>query len=244
MKFDADTLFRNCEAVTCVDCSVTFYGNDYEQHTSCVSEAQKYEGALYKAKKAKLNPQDAWVALIEEVSANTKEAPVALQQHLARLGELNNVPRNKNKFVNFCKNSLKLYNDKLLESLFDYLDQKRAVAVKDEPAKQAPPVKAVESTQSAVVAEEISKDKKSKKDKKDKKDKHESEEPAKEAAPVVEESVEEESKEKKKKSKKEKKEKSEEDPAVVEVTDEQEEASDSKEKKKKSKKRKHENSEE
>jgi cell growth-regulating nucleolar protein len=41
---------HGCWAVTCVDCSVTFPGNDYAAHTSCVSEAQKYEGSLYKGK--------------------------------------------------------------------------------------------------------------------------------------------------------------------------------------------------
>ncbi len=41
---------RDCWAVTCVDCSVTFPGNEYASHTSCVSEAQKYEGSLYKGK--------------------------------------------------------------------------------------------------------------------------------------------------------------------------------------------------
>ena len=34
---------RVCTSVTCVDCSVSFYGNDYA-HTVCISEAEKYEG--------------------------------------------------------------------------------------------------------------------------------------------------------------------------------------------------------
>lgn len=28
---------------TCLDCQKTFYGNDYVNHTSCISEADKYE---------------------------------------------------------------------------------------------------------------------------------------------------------------------------------------------------------
>lgn len=39
---------KSCHAVTCVDCSVSFYGNDYVAHTTCVSEAEKYEKTLYK----------------------------------------------------------------------------------------------------------------------------------------------------------------------------------------------------
>lgn len=36
---------------TCIDCSVTFNGTEYRQHTSCISEAEKYEKGLYKGKK-------------------------------------------------------------------------------------------------------------------------------------------------------------------------------------------------
>jgi cell growth-regulating nucleolar protein len=49
---------RACHAVTCVDCSVTFHGNDYVSHVTCVSEAEKYEKTLYKEKAKKLNPQE------------------------------------------------------------------------------------------------------------------------------------------------------------------------------------------
>ncbi|CZT18024.1 uncharacterized protein RCC_03862 [Ramularia collo-cygni] len=40
---------------TCLDCMVHFYGTDYRSHTSCISEAQKYQGHLYKEKSAKGN---------------------------------------------------------------------------------------------------------------------------------------------------------------------------------------------
>ncbi|WYZ34621.1 hypothetical protein EsH8_I_000897 [Colletotrichum jinshuiense] len=35
---------------TCIDCMVYFPGTEYRFHTSCMSEAQKYQGALYKEK--------------------------------------------------------------------------------------------------------------------------------------------------------------------------------------------------
>ncbi|KAJ5250743.1 hypothetical protein N7489_001153 [Penicillium chrysogenum] len=38
---------------TCIDCMVHFYGTEYRAHTSCMSEAQKYQGALYKEKPQK-----------------------------------------------------------------------------------------------------------------------------------------------------------------------------------------------
>ncbi|CAM9840678.1 unnamed protein product, partial [Sphacelaria rigidula] len=42
---------RNCWGVTCVDCNHTFEGESFREHTSCVSEDQKYQGALFKAPK-------------------------------------------------------------------------------------------------------------------------------------------------------------------------------------------------
>ena len=38
---------------TCIDCMVHFQGTDYRAHTSCMSEAQKYQGALYREKPKK-----------------------------------------------------------------------------------------------------------------------------------------------------------------------------------------------
>lgn len=42
---------------TCIDCSTTFQGSDYKSHTQCISEAEKYEKALYKGKKSKPAPK-------------------------------------------------------------------------------------------------------------------------------------------------------------------------------------------
>ena len=51
---------RFCRALVCLDCMRRFTDDSYKQHTSCISEAQKYQGALYKPPKAKgkqQNPQ-------------------------------------------------------------------------------------------------------------------------------------------------------------------------------------------
>lgn len=50
-KLDQHRL-RCQSSFTCIDCSTTFAGpHEYKGHTSCVSEAQKYEKALYKGPK-------------------------------------------------------------------------------------------------------------------------------------------------------------------------------------------------
>lgn len=38
---------------SCIDCMVHFPGTEYRAHTSCMTEEQKYQGALYKPKKTK-----------------------------------------------------------------------------------------------------------------------------------------------------------------------------------------------
>lgn len=47
-KLDQHT--RKCRNAqfSCVDCSVTFTGTSYKSHTSCVSEAEKYQKSVYK----------------------------------------------------------------------------------------------------------------------------------------------------------------------------------------------------
>lgn len=39
---------RNCEVLSCIDCGQDFYGDEYMTHTKCISEAEKYQGKLYK----------------------------------------------------------------------------------------------------------------------------------------------------------------------------------------------------
>ncbi|RLV86441.1 hypothetical protein JA9_004393 [Meyerozyma sp. JA9] len=58
-KLDAHKQRCNGAYFTCIDCSVTFNGTDYRGHTSCISEAQKYEKGLYKAKKKPETKQEA-----------------------------------------------------------------------------------------------------------------------------------------------------------------------------------------
>ncbi|KAI1809407.1 hypothetical protein GGS20DRAFT_303629 [Poronia punctata] len=43
---------------TCIDCMVHFPGTEYRSHTSCMTEDQKYQGALYKPKRQKPNHKE------------------------------------------------------------------------------------------------------------------------------------------------------------------------------------------
>ncbi|KAL7542754.1 hypothetical protein ACHAXR_012822 [Thalassiosira sp. AJA248-18] len=122
---------RECYAVSCVDCSLSFPGvtslasiiDEYRNHTSCISEAERYEKTIYRGtrkldesgtghrdqqqqrKTKKLTPQEAWNQTIQ-VAAET--APPSLKSHMDQLAMLENVPRKEKQFRNFTVNSLRL----------------------------------------------------------------------------------------------------------------------------------------
>ena len=41
---------RSCNVLSCIDCGLDFHGDEYVGHTSCITEAEKYQGKLYKPK--------------------------------------------------------------------------------------------------------------------------------------------------------------------------------------------------
>eukprot|EP00002_Diphylleia_rotans_P037119 TRINITY_DN8268_c0_g1_i1.p2 TRINITY_DN8268_c0_g1~~TRINITY_DN8268_c0_g1_i1.p2 ORF type:complete len:195 (-),score=56.94 TRINITY_DN8268_c0_g1_i1:158-742(-) len=52
-KNQVDKHYGHCRnpSVSCVDCGVSFPDEEYNGHTTCISEAEKYQGALYKGKR-------------------------------------------------------------------------------------------------------------------------------------------------------------------------------------------------
>ncbi|CAM9767800.1 unnamed protein product [Ectocarpus fasciculatus] len=118
---------KSCWGVTCVDCNFTFEGDSYRAHTSCVSEDQKYQGALFKAPKAKQKNRgvnEIWAdsVLLAASNASSGVAPKPLCAHLVRMGDLGNVPRQEKKFKNFVKNSLRVFDETTVSKLWDYVD--------------------------------------------------------------------------------------------------------------------------
>mmetsp|Transcript_20565 Transcript_20565/g.24498 ORF Transcript_20565/g.24498 Transcript_20565/m.24498 type:complete len:280 (-) Transcript_20565:33-872(-) len=118
---------RKCESVSCVDCSVSFWGDDYRAHTSCITEAERYEKTVYKGPKKnetnrKLTPQERWMAIIRE-SLDT--APSSLKPYFEQIVDLDNVPRKEKQFRNFASNSLRVHGrdgDSILTSIWKHID--------------------------------------------------------------------------------------------------------------------------
>ncbi|KAL7461983.1 hypothetical protein ACHAXS_002393 [Conticribra weissflogii] len=110
---------RDCYAVSCVDCSVSFPGDDYRTHTSCISEAERYEKTVYRGvrkldqignqtqpqKNKKLTPQEAWN---QTIITAAESAPPSLKSYMDQLCVHENVPRKEKQFRNFTVNSLRL----------------------------------------------------------------------------------------------------------------------------------------
>ncbi|KAK6538148.1 hypothetical protein TWF694_011030 [Orbilia ellipsospora] len=208
-------------AFTCLDCNNTFYGTSYREHTSCISEAQKYERTVYRGEKKKgkggKGGQQNGVNGVHQSEEAVVEAVPAVVEDVAAAPE-ETVEEEVTEDVKEEKKSKKDKKDKK--------DKKEKKEKKDKKAKEEEvPVEDVVMDDAPEVTEEPhteKKEKKEKKDKKDKKDKkekksktkkEEDEEPATEDAPEEVKEDEkpqadtEESKSEKKKSKKEKKDK-------------------------------------
>jgi cell growth-regulating nucleolar protein len=77
--------------------------DDYRAHTSCISEAERYEGKMAKPKKR--NPQQEWMDI---VNSCVDTAPPHLRNYLQSMSTLDNCPRKEKQFRNFTANSLSL----------------------------------------------------------------------------------------------------------------------------------------
>ena len=154
LKVAAHLCKCSCSAITCVDCNKSFYDDSYLQHSTCMSEAERYEGHLYQAPK-KRSAQDAWSDVVEG-SAGDGAAPAELAPLLPRLAALDNVPRNEKKFKNFVGNSLNLRDAGLVARLWAYLAAKRdaAKAAFDAAAAAAPAADAAAAPEKAPAADE------------------------------------------------------------------------------------------
>jgi cell growth-regulating nucleolar protein len=80
------------------------FPDDYRAHTSCISEAERYEGKSSKPAK-KRNPQQEWMDI---VTSRVATAPPHLRDYMRTMAGLDNIPRKEKQFRNFTANSLML----------------------------------------------------------------------------------------------------------------------------------------
>eukprot|EP00435_Cladocopium_sp_Y103_P024268 s3665_g5.t4 len=121
---------QSCQAhhVSCIDCSKVFGWNEWESHTNCVSEAQKYQGNLYQPKESSNKgqlKQDAWVDNVRKaISGST--IPPQIRCLLEKLLGFDNIPRKQKAFGNFVKNSVKVWDDSKIEAMWQVISKANA----------------------------------------------------------------------------------------------------------------------
>jgi len=123
---------RSCAYVTCIDCSKDFWENDYRLHTSCITEDEKYGKSGFKSKQNKGDVrQQQWLEKIQHAS-ETNSISKKAKDLLETLKDFDNIPRKKPKFMNFLKNSVRIYDTRLGEEVWSVFS---APVVTKEPAK-------------------------------------------------------------------------------------------------------------
>jgi len=119
--------------------------DDYRNHTSCISEAERYEKTIYRGSRKldesgtghrgqqqrgkKLTPQEAWSNTIQTAA---DIAPQSIKSYMNQLTMCENVPRQEKKFRNFTNNSLRC-SEKVKTEIWALLVEVRA---KDRQAKE------------------------------------------------------------------------------------------------------------
>jgi len=129
------------EWVSCIDCSKMFRWDEWEAHTTCMSEAQKYQGKLFEAKESSNKgkaKQDNWTDNVQKAieEAGSKISPMT-KGHLDKLLGYDNIPRKQKPFTNFVKNSLKLWNEKTIAEIWEVISA--ATKTQAAPASTPPP---------------------------------------------------------------------------------------------------------
>ena len=109
--------------------------DDYRLHTSCITEAERYEKTVAKPKKAKRNPQQEWMDIVETCASS---APSHLRDHMLTMSSLDNIPRKEKQFVNFASNSLHLRgsNKKIVDEIWSDLRRERERRIAEKEKKE------------------------------------------------------------------------------------------------------------
>lgn len=117
------TRCRQNNVFSCIDCGKDFWGKDYEQHTKCISEEEKYSGKNF-VPKANANKGEAkqqqWLQQVQTAIDKVKANP-QLRDLLERMKDYPNIPRKKAKFENFLRNSLRVRNPGLMAQVWDLI---------------------------------------------------------------------------------------------------------------------------
>ena len=102
-----------------------FSWDNWEHHTSCVSEAQKYQGNLFQAKDSSNKgqvKQDTWTDnVVQKIEDPNSGVSPGIKALLEKLLGFTNIPRKQKPFGNFVKNSLKIWDEKKINDMWSVI---------------------------------------------------------------------------------------------------------------------------
>merc|ERR1712000_211733 len=155
-KVENHTYKCSCPYVSCIDCSIDFYENDYTNHIKCITEQEKYGGDKYRntSNSKGEQKQSSWTVKIQE---KLRDPSAIAQISGSSLKVLNfiqnyeNIPRKKKKFGNFVKNTCKWASLSNIDEIWEVLEDKKEM-VAEMPRKL---VENIENTGNTVNTENI-----------------------------------------------------------------------------------------
>lgn len=163
--------------LTCVDCLKDFRGEEFKAHTKCITEDEKYSAKGFVAKPERnkgAQKQESWTEIIQNQLTQRKDLDNHTRTILERISNQTNVPRKKDRFINFIKNSMRISPNSALAiwSIVEKALEEFKVKEGEIKAKAAAKRKIEEDSRAAAKAAETPVDeppkKKSKKEKKSK----------------------------------------------------------------------------
>lgn len=117
---------RNAPFLTCADCLKDFRGEEYNVHTKCLTEAERYGGKDYVSKpnanKGERKQQE-WICVVSNLLNGTTDLSKAERNFLQTLSKYENIPRKKAKFFNFVRSAVgNRVNMTIVETVWDKME--------------------------------------------------------------------------------------------------------------------------
>ncbi|XP_058062563.1 uncharacterized protein C16C10.8 [Anopheles bellator] len=113
-------------SVSCMDCNKDFYGKEYDAHTSCFTELEKYSDKNY-VPKANANKgarkQETWISTIRGITEAKCNLPKGVMSVFEVIQRNNNIPRKMKGFMNFFQNSAKYIRKPDVEAAWALIEE-------------------------------------------------------------------------------------------------------------------------
>uniref|UniRef100_A0A182X916 Zf-LYAR domain-containing protein n=1 Tax=Anopheles quadriannulatus TaxID=34691 RepID=A0A182X916_ANOQN len=110
--------------VSCMDCQKDFTATTYNEHTSCISEAEKYsaKGFVPKVQKG-AKKQESWVEMVRSIAQKHKNMSAGVRSVFNFIERTDNIPRKQKGFLNFFQNSCRIVSRQDVEAAWALIEK-------------------------------------------------------------------------------------------------------------------------